>query len=213
MNEIIIAVPKGRILKEITPLFKGSSIQPEAELLEESSRKLVFDSSNPRVKFITVRSFDVATFVAFGAAHIGICGSDVMMEFDYPDLYSIMDLDVGKCRLSLAAPKEFQNDKSFWNESHIRVATKYVNLTKKYFAEKGIQAECIKLNGSIELAPKLGLCSRIVDLVSTGATLVANGLVEGEKIAEVSSRLIVNRNAYKTMKTEINSIIKDFEKR
>jgi ATP phosphoribosyltransferase len=212
MNDIIIAVPKGRILKEITPLFQNSSIQPEAELLEESSRKLIFDSSNPRVKFITVRSFDVATFVAFGAAHIGICGSDVLQEFDYPDLYSIQDLDIGKCRLSVAAPVEYSNDKNFWNESHIRVATKYTNLTKKYFAAKGIQAECIKLNGSIELAPKLGLCQRIVDLVSTGATLQANGLVEGEKIIDVSSRLIVNRNAYKTMKTDINNVIKNFEK-
>lgn len=136
MSNIIIAVPKGRILKEITPLFKNSSVQPEAELLEESSRKLIFDSNHPNIKFITVRSFDVATFVAFGAAHIGICGSDVMLEFDYPDLYSIKDLDVGKCRLSIAAPEEFANDKNFWNESHIRVATKYVNLTKKYFAEK-----------------------------------------------------------------------------
>jgi ATP phosphoribosyltransferase len=134
----------------------------------------------------------------------------VLMEFDYPDLYSPLDLGIGRCRMSLAAPKDFAADEALWNDSHIRVATKYTNITKKYFAARGIQAECVKLNGAVELAPKLGLSQRIVDLVSSGATLKANGLVEVETIAEVTSRLIVNRGAFKTMGSDITSLVDGF---
>ncbi len=211
-KDIIIAVPKGRILSEFKPLFQKSDIIPEKDFYSEESRKLIFSTNQKNLKLIKVRSFDVATLVSFGAAHIGICGSDVLLEFDYDNIYNLLDLGIGKCRLSIAAPKEFAEEKNFWNQSHIRIATKYVNFTKKYFEKKGIQAECIKLNGSLELAPMLGLCKRIVDLVSTGKTLKENNMVEGEKLADVSSKLIANRQAYTSRKKEISAIIKNFEK-
>ena len=210
-REIIIAVPKGRIAQELEPVLKKVGLRPEADFYDEASRKLAFNTDSPGIKIIRVRSFDVATFVAFGGAQIGVAGSDVLAEFDYPDLYIPLDLGIGKCRMSVAAPKEYANDKEFKKASHIRIATKYPNITKKYFADKGVQAECIKLNGAMELAPKLGLCRRIVDLVSSGKTLKENGLVEIETIQDVSSRLIVHRGAYKTRGEEIGQWIKLFE--
>jgi ATP phosphoribosyltransferase len=157
-----------------------------------------------------VRSFDVATFVAFGGAEIGVAGNDVLMEFDYPELYVPADLGIGRCRISVAEPSELvtRDDPARW--SHIRVATKYPEITRRHFARRGVQAECIKLSGAMELAPGLGLCRRIVDLVSTGATLAANDLVEVETIAEVTSRLIVNRAALKTRPAQINRWIERF---
>ena len=157
-----------------------------------------------------MRSFDVATFVAFGAAHLGVAGNDVLMEFDYPEIYSPVDLGIGKCRISVAEPQELmlEDDPQRW--SHIRVATKYPELTRRHFARRGVQAECIKLSGAMELAPTLGLCRRIVDLVSTGSTLKANGLVEIEVLAEVTSRLIVSRAAFKTRNDEIREWITRF---
>ncbi len=211
MENIVFAVPKGRILTELKPVLERSGIEPEKDFFSDDSRKLVFDTAQKNLKLIKVRSFDVATFVAFGAAHLGICGNDVLMEFDYDNIYSPLDLGIGRCRLSVAAPAKYVDDKEFWNKSHIKVATKYVNFTKQYFAKKGIQAECIKLNGSLELAPQLGLCRRIVDLVSTGNTLKANNMVEGEKLADVTSRLIANKHAYKAGKAELNKIIKSIE--
>ena len=145
-----------------------------------------------------MRSFDVATFVAFGAAHIGIAGNDVLMEFDYADIYAPLDLGIGKCRLSIAQVATAGNALELDRLSHVRIATKYPHLTSKWFAEHGIQAECVKLNGAMELAPSLGLAGRIVDLVSTGKTLADNGLVETSVIMPVSARLIVNRAALKT---------------
>lgn len=210
-KDFVFAVPKGRILEEIKPLLDKAGIIPDEEFFDDSSRKLIFSTNIENLKFIKVRSFDVATMVAYGAAQLGICGSDVLMEFDYDNIYSLLDLGVGKCRLSIAAPKEYERNEDFWNNSHIRVATKYTNFTKKYFAEKGIQAECIKLNGSIELAPRLGLTKMIVDLVSTGNTLKANGMVEGVKIAEISSGLIANKQAYKAEKKELARIVESFE--
>ena len=165
-------------------------------MFDESSRALRFATNNPAVSVIRVRSFDVATFVAFGAAQIGIVGNDVLAEFDYSELYSPVDLGIGRCRLSVAEPA---GTPPITSESHVRVATKYPHLTKLHFARQGIQAECVKLNGAMELAPLLGLAPRIVDLVSTGKTLKENGLVERETILEVTSRLIVNRAAFKTM--------------
>ncbi len=211
MNDIIFAVPKGRILKELSPILERSGIKPEKDFYSEESRKLVFDTEIKNLKLIKVRSFDVATFVAFGAAQLGVAGNDVLMEFNYDNIYSPLDLGIGKCRLSVAAPSKYVNEQGFWNKSHIKVATKYVNFTKEYFAKKGIQAECIKLNGSMELAPQLGLCRRIVDLVSTGSTLKANNMVEGEKLADISSKLIINKQAFKANKIELNEIIKKIE--
>jgi ATP phosphoribosyltransferase len=211
MENIIFAVPKGRILEELTPILERSGINPEKDFYSESSRKLVFDTDQKNLKLIKVRSFDVATFVAFGAAQLGVSGNDVLMEFNYENIYSPLDLGIGKCRLSVAAPEKYVNEQGFWNKSHIKVATKYVNFTKDYFAKKGIQAECIKLNGSLELAPQLGLCRRVVDLVSTGNTLKANNMVEGEKLADVTSKLIANKQAFKANKAELNEIIKKIE--
>jgi ATP phosphoribosyltransferase len=197
-DKLILALPKGRILGEVLPLLERAGIEPEAAFSDPESRKLRFDTSDPGIEIIRVRAFDVATFVAFGAAHFGVAGSDVIMEFDYPELYAPLDLDIGKCRLSVAALQSVVAVDNPARWSHVRVATKYPNLTQKHFARRGVQAECIKLNGAMELAPTLGLCRQIVDLVSTGGTLKANGLVEIEKIMEISSRLVVNRAALKT---------------
>ena len=206
-SQLVIAVPKGRIYQELSPMLASTGIVPEAAFFDEHSRALRFKTNREDVEFIRVRSFDVATFVAFGAADIGVAGSDVLMEFDYPDLYAPLDLKIGHCRLSVAEPAELaaSDDPSRW--SHIRIATKYPRVTKEHFARRGVQAECIKLHGAMELAPSLGLAQRIVDLVSSGATLKANGLVEVEVIAEISSRLIVNRTAFKTRQGEIAALI------
>lgn len=210
-NKLIIAVPKGRILEEVIPLFKKAGVIPEDEFFDSKSRLLRFTTNMPNVDIIRVRSFDVVTFVAFGAAAIGVAGSDVITEFDNNEVYSLLDLEIGKCRMSVAATKDLikEEDPSRW--SHIRVATKYPKTTKEYFAKRGVQTECVKLNGAMELAPRLGLCRRIVDLVSTGATLKSNGLEEVEKIADISSRLIVNRTALKTRGDEINQIVESFK--
>jgi ATP phosphoribosyltransferase len=162
------------------------------------------------VDIIRVRSFDVATFVAFGAAHLGICGNDVLMEFEYPEVYAPLDLGIGGCRLSVAEPKELADSDDPQRWSHIRIATKYPEVTRRYFAERGVQAECVKLNGAMELAPSLGLATRIVDLVSSGSTLIANGLKEVEVIAQVTSRLIVNRAALKVRPEEMTGWIDRF---
>lgn len=195
---IIFAIPKGRILEEAMPMLARAGITPEAAFGDEKSRALKFATNHADLSLIRVRAFDVATFVAHGAAQIGIVGSDVIDEFDYSELYAPVDLDIGHCRISVAEPVELAatDDPRGW--SHVRVATKYPNLTRKHFAARGVQAECVKLNGAMEIAPALGLSSRIVDLVSSGKTLKENGLVEVEVIAEVSARLIVNRAAYKT---------------
>ena len=207
---LILAVPKGRILGELRPLMDAAGIEPEAAFDDDASRQLRFSTNIPGLELIRVRSFDVATFVAFGAAQMGVAGNDIIMEFDYPDLYVPLDLQIGKCRVSVAEPAEMRasDDPSRW--SHVRVATKYPAITRQHFAARGVHAECIKLNGAMELAPALGLCRRIVDLVSTGKTLKANGLVEVEKIADVTSRLIVNRAAMKTRPTETRQWIDAF---
>jgi ATP phosphoribosyltransferase len=195
---IIFAIPKGRILDEALPLMRAAGIEPAADFFNKESRSLMFACGDAQVQIIRVRAFDVATFVAHGAAQIGIVGSDVIDEFDYSELYAPVDLNIGHCRISVAEPAELAatDDPRSW--SHVRVATKYPNLTRKHFAARGVQAECVKLNGAMEIAPLLGLSSRIVDLVSSGKTLQENGLVEVEKITEVSARLVANRAAFKT---------------
>ena len=208
---LVLAIPKGRILSDVGPLMARAGIEPEEEFFDDSSRRLQFSTKDPRIDLVRVRSFDTATFLAFGAAHLAICGSDVLMEFDHSEIYAPVDLKVGKCRLSVAGPKELVASEDRMQLSHLRIATKYPNITKKYFAERGVQAECIKLNGAMELAPRLGLCRRIVDLVSSGATLSANGLVEIEKISEISARLAVNRAAFKTNSETINMWIDRFK--
>lgn len=210
MDKLVLALPKGRILKEVMPLVRYAGIEPEAAFDDPASRQLSFATNHANIEIIRVRSFDVATFVAFGAAHMGVCGNDVLMEFDYPEIYAPLDLDIGHCRISIAEPVNMvgEDDPATW--SSVRVATKYPGITSRYFSARGVQAECIKLNGAMELAPSLGLCRRIVDLVSSGATLKANGLVEIETLAEVTSRLAVNRAAWKTRPAEINHWIERF---
>lgn len=209
-NKMILALPKGRILKEVMPIVRAAGIEPEADFDNEKSRKLRFETNHSEIDIIRVRSFDVATFVAFGAAQLGVAGNDVLMEFDFPEIYAPLDLGVGFCRLAVAEPVELvsSDDPETW--SHVRVATKYPTITKRHFAARGVQAECIKLNGAMELAPRLGLCRRIVDLVSTGATLKANDLVEVEHIADITSRLAVNRTAWKTNSEVITGWINRF---
>lgn len=207
----ILAVPKGRILKELLPLMEKADLHPEQSFFDDRCRQLRFATNHSNVEIIRVRSFDVATFVAFGAAQFGVAGNDVIMEFDYPEIYAPVDLEIGRCRVAVAEPRGLakSDDPSQW--SHIRVATKYPNMTQTHFRVRGVQAECIKLNGAMELAPNLGLCRRIVDLVSSGATLKANNLVEVESIVDVTSRFIVNRAALKTQPEVVNKWIDRFQ--
>ncbi len=209
-SPLILALPKGRILSECGPLLARAGIVPSPDYADEDSRRLRFETEDPMLDVVRVRPFDVATFVAFGAAHIGICGADVLMEFDYPEVYAPLDLGIGKCRVSVAEPKETagMDDSSRW--SQIRVASKYPNIARRHYASRGIHAEVVHLNGAMELAPGLGLCRVIVDLVQTGSTLKANGLVETEVIAPVTSRLIVNRTALKTQPEAVGAWIARF---
>ena len=204
---IIFAIPKGRILDEALPLMQAAGIEPEAAFFDDASRALLFATNDPAISIIRVRAFDVATFVAHGAAQIGIVGSDVIDEFDYSELYAPVDLGIGRCRISVAMPHGVPDDV---NGGHIRVATKYPGTTSRYYHARGIQAECVKLNGAMELAPLLGLSGRIVDLVSSGKTLAENGLVETAIISQVSARLIVNRAAYKMMSGTIPAMVQRF---
>jgi ATP phosphoribosyltransferase len=206
-DRLIMALPNGRILEEAMPLLRRAGIEPEPAFDDPAARQLRFTTSDPGLDIIRVRSFDVATFVAFGAAQLGIAGNDVLMEHDYSEIYAPLDLNIGHCRMMVAAPADWvgQEDPRSW--SHIRVATKYPEVARRHFAARGVQAECIKLNGAVELAPIIGLCRHIVDLVQTGNTLRANGLVEIEHIADITSRLIVNRAALKTRPGELGSWI------
>ena len=211
MSKIIIAIPRGRIIGELKKILMKTTFAPEAEMFDDKSRKLTFLSKAKHVNFIKVRAFDACTFVAFGAAQIGIAGEDVIKEFDYSEIYAPLELNIGHCRLSVAALKTLlkKEDPETW--SNIRVATKYPNISKEYFANKGIQVEAIKLNGSMELAPSLNMCRRIVDLVSTGATLKANGLKEIDEIMKIQSKLIINRSAFKTNNKKIQGIMDEFK--
>lgn len=209
MKKITFAVPKGRILEELMPLFSKANIIPENDFFNETSRKLVFTTNRPNLELVKVRSFDVATFVKFGAADIGICGLDVLKEFSSPEIFPLLDLGIGKCRLSIAAKKSVALELN--KRSHIRIATKYTAIAANYFSAIGVQAEAIKLNGSIEIAPQLNLCDFILDLVSSGKTLAENDMVELEKILDVTSYLTVNRASFKTANSEINQLIKLFD--
>ncbi|NCO53455.1 MAG: ATP phosphoribosyltransferase [Deltaproteobacteria bacterium] len=210
MNDwITFALPKGRILEDSMELFAHIGITcPE---MSEKSRKLVFENPEQKFRFMAVRATDVPTYVEYGCADLGVVGKDTLLE-QGKDLYEPVDMKFGYCRLVVAEPKNLQAEDNPLNWSNIRVATKYPHITERYFAQKGIQVELIKLYGSIELAPLVGLSERIVDLVSTGGTLKANGMVEVETIAEVTSRLIVNRASLKTKHQRIGKIIAELEK-
>jgi len=205
MKEVLtVALPKGRIQKDTMNLLNQIGIScPE---MEGDSRKLIFDLPEKNMRFMVVRATDVPTYVEHGAADIGVVGKDTLME-QGKDLYEPLDLKIGYCRMIVAEAEELQKRDKPSEWTHVRIATKFPNITEEHFRKKGIQVEMIKLYGSIELAPLVGLSERIVDLVSTGETLKQNGLVEVEDIMEVTSRLIVNRASLKTRYERINALI------
>ena len=205
--KLVLALPKGRILKQVLPVLARAGLEPEAAFFDSDDRRLSFVTNHDNIDIIRVRSFDVATFLAYGAAHIAIAGSDVLMEFDHPEIYAPVDLGIGACRMVVASEAHLAETEDPRSWSHVRVATKYPKVTARHFARRGVQAECIKLNGAMELAPSMGLCRRIVDLVETGSTLIANGLVEVEEITTITSRLAVNRAAWKQHPVLINGWI------
>ncbi len=207
---LVLALPKGRILAECSRLLAHAGVHPAPDYLDEDSRRLRFPTEDPALDVVRVRPFDVATFVAFGGAQIGICGADVLMEFDYPELYAPLDLNIGHCRVSVAGPADWIDTAETRRWSRVRVATKYPNIARRHFAARGIHADVVHLNGAMELAPGLGLAKLIVDLVQTGSTLAANGLRESEVIAHVTSRLVVNRSALKTRPEAIGAWIERF---
>jgi ATP phosphoribosyltransferase len=208
-TKLVLALPKGRILAECGPLLARAGLEPAPDYADEDSRRLRFPTNDPNLDVVRVRPFDVATFVAYGAAQLGICGADVLMEFDTAEIYAPLDLGIGICRVSVAEPIDAPpDDPRRW--STVRVATKYPNIARRHFAARGVSAEVVHLNGAMELAPGLGLSRLIVDLVQTGSTLKANGLHETEVIAQITSRLIVNRTALKTQPEAISAWIARF---
>lgn len=200
-----IALSKGRILEESLPLLARAGINPAEDLV--SSRKLVIDTSHPDVKLIVIRASDVPTYVRYGAADLGFAGKDVLMEYDSDGLYELLDLNIARCRLIVAEPSQLaaRDDPRHW--TRLRIATKYVETTRQHFAAKGIQTDVIKLYGSMELAPLVGLSDRIVDLVNTGKTLNANGLVEVEHIANISAWLVANRASAKMKHKALKALV------
>ena len=216
-KNLVLAIPKGRVGNELEPYFARLGIVPEDEFYQSDSRKLLFRTNLNALSIIRVRSFDVVTHVAFGGASLGVVGSDIVAEFQSPEIIAPVNLGFGHCRLSLAeladsSAHHFAGLGAGLGDSHntVRVATKYPRLTKAHFLSQGMQCETIKLNGAIELAPKLGICPRVVDLVSTGETLKTNGLVETETIMEVSARLVVNRVRMKTASAQHHAWIEKF---
>ncbi len=210
MNDTItIALSKGRILEESMPLFAAAGIR----LAEDpaKSRKLILPSNEPEVRFLVIRASDVPTYVSWGAADLGVSGKDVLLEQENMDLYEPLDLKIGICRMSVAEPATLAAQDRPANWERVRIATKYPRITKGFFQARGIQTEIIKLYGSMELAPLVGLADRIVDLVSTGRTLQENGLAEVEQIMPISSRLVVNRAAMKRKRGRIEQIIQQLE--
>ncbi len=197
---LTIALTKGRILEETLPLLAAADIRPLEDM--EKSRKLVFETTQPNVRFLLLRGADVPTYVQFGAADMGISGKDTLMENGAEGLYEPLDLNIARCRLMTAGVKG-----EALPAGRIRVATKYVNIAKQYYASQGRQTDIIKLYGAMELAPIMNLADEIVDIVDTGNTLRANGLEERDFIADISSRLIVNKASMKMKHVQIQSII------
>ena len=208
VENIKIALSKGRILEESLPLLARAGIEPVENPLK--SRKLIIDTNVPGTQIVIIRAADVPTYVQFGAADLGIAGRDVLMEYDGHDLYELLDLKIARCRLMVAEPVGLaaRDDPKAW--TRVRVATKYVNITRRHFAAKGIQTDIIKLYGSIELAPLVGLSDRIVDLVETGNTLKANGLAEIEKLADISAWLVGNQASMKIKHTTLKPLVERF---
>ncbi|MFT6029802.1 MAG: ATP phosphoribosyltransferase [Oleiphilaceae bacterium] len=199
-DNLVVALSKGRILKETLPLMKAAGIEPLEDVT--TSRKLIFDTTIPNIKLIIIRATDVPSYVQYGAADIGVTGKDVLMEHGAEGLYEPLDLKIAACRLMTAAKNGQVSP-----QGRIKVATKFVNLAKAYYASRGIQTDIIKLYGAMELAPLLGLADEIVDIVDTGNTLKANGLEPRELIHTISTRLVVNRSSMKIKHALIQPII------
>jgi ATP phosphoribosyltransferase len=199
-QQIIIALTKGRILKETLPLFAAAGIEPLEDISQ--SRKLIFETNHPDVRLLIIRGSDVPTYVQYGAADMGVSGKDMLLELGGAGLYEPLDLNIARCRLMTAALKE-----RALPQGRIRVATKFVNIAKRYFAEQGVQADVIKLYGAMELAPLMDLADLIIDIVDTGNTLKANGMEPLDLIAPVSSRLVVNKAAMKRKHKRIQQLI------
>ena len=205
---ITLALSKGRIFDDTLPLLRSAGI----EVLEdpEKSRKLILDTNQPGVRVLIVRASDVPTYVENGGADLGITGKDTLIEHGGQGLYQPLDLQIAKCRISVAVRNDFDYERAVKQGSRLRVATKYVAIAREFFAAKGVHVDLIKLYGSMELAPLTGLADAIVDLVSTGNTLRANHLVEVERIMDISSRLVVNQAALKLKQAPIRAMIDAF---
>ena len=207
---ITLALSKGRIFDETLPLLKAAGIEVSED--PEKSRKLIIGTSNPNVRIVLVRATDVPTYVQHGGADLGVVGRDTLLEHGGQGLYQPLDLQIAKCRMSVAVRADFDYAGAVKQGSRIRVATKYTQIARDHFANKGVHVDLIKLYGSMELAPLTGLADAIVDLVSTGSTLKANHLVEVEQIMQISSRLVVNQAALKLKREPIRAIIDAFER-
>jgi ATP phosphoribosyltransferase len=205
---ITLALSKGRIFDETLPLLKAAGIEVSED--PEKSRKLIIGTSRPDVRVVLVRATDVPTYVQYGGADLGVTGLDTLLEHGGAGLYQPLDLQIAKCRMSVAARADFDYAAAVKQGSRIRVATKYTTIASRHFADKGVHVDLIKLYGSMELAPLTGLADAIVDLVSTGSTLKANQLVEVEEIMRISSRLVVNQAALKLKREPIRNIIDSF---
>jgi len=199
-NAITIALSKGRIYKETLPLLAAAGIVPQED--PETSRKLILDTNQPDVKLVIIRATDVPTYVQYGAADLGVAGKDVLLEHGGEGLYEMVDLNIARCRLMTAGLVNAQP-----HSGRLRVATKFVNVTRRFFAERGQQVEVIKLYGSMELGPIVGLSDLIVDVVDTGNTLKANGLMPMDHIADITSRLVVNKASLKMKHERIQYMV------
>ncbi|MBK7663654.1 MAG: ATP phosphoribosyltransferase [Sterolibacteriaceae bacterium] len=208
MSGITIALSKGRIFDETLPLLAAAGIVPADN--PESSRKLILGTNRPDVRIVIVRASDTPTYVQYGAADLGIAGKDVLLEHGGAGLYQPLDLEIAKCRMSVAVKRGFDYEQAVRRGARLRVATKYIDTARQHFAGKGVHVDLIKLYGSMELAPLAGLAEAIVDLVSSGGTLKANDLVEVEHIMPISSRLIVNQAALKVKREQLQPVIDAF---
>ncbi len=205
---ITLALSKGRIFDETLPLLKAAGI----EVLEdpETSRKLILPTNQTGVRVVLVRATDVPTYVEYGGADLGVTGKDTLIEHGGQGLYQPLDLQIAKCRMSVAVRADFDYASAVKSGSRLKVATKYTSIAREFFAQKGVHVDLIKLYGSMELAPLTGLADAIVDLVSTGSTLKANHLIEVERIMDISSRLVVNQASLKLKQESIRAIIDAF---
>jgi ATP phosphoribosyltransferase len=207
---ITLALSKGRIFDETMPLLAATGIQVSED--PSTSRKLILSTSDPGLRIIVVRASDVPTYVQYGAADLGVAGHDVLIEHGGDNLYQPLDLGIARCRMSVAAPRGFDYVQAVRRGARLRIATKYTGIASRHFAAKGVHVDLIKLYGSMELAPLVGLADAIVDLVSTGSTLQANGLVEVERLLDISARLVINQAALKIRAAALDPVLRAFER-